>query len=54
MIELIYNVFNQWKIYLNSESREIKFEYVQHLFCLQENEGCHFANELQKSMSFLI
>lgn len=48
MVKLIRNAFGEKKILLDSDNREIKFEYVQHLCCSQEKEGCHLANKPRK------
>jgi len=48
---LVRNAFGEKK-FLDFDGKEIHFEYIKLLCCLQEKEGCHLANKLRKQHIF--
>lgn len=51
MIKLVRNTFGEKKIFQHKNDY-IKFDFVETLFVLQEQEGCHLANKLRKQHIF--
>jgi len=51
MIKLVRNAFGEKKIFQHKNDY-IKFDFIETLFLLQEQEGCHLANKLRKQHIF--
>ncbi|KAF0686751.1 Uncharacterized protein FWK35_00035301, partial [Aphis craccivora] len=51
MIKLVRNTFGEKKIF-QYKNDYIKFDFIETLFILQEQEGCHLANKLRKQHIF--
>lgn len=52
MIKLVRNALGEKKKFLDYKNNIIDFDFIQKLFILQENEGCHLGNKLRKQHIF--
>ena len=49
MLKLARNALGDLKVFIDSENRKIKWEHLQKLHEIQENEGLNFANKLSRT-----
>lgn len=52
MVKLVRNAFGEKRDFIDGNGKQICFNLVEKLFLIQEDEGCHLANNLRKSHIF--